>query len=438
MMKLQTAYVFIGFFAIAALLFPLNAYSDVWTPKKQMELKVPPTKVFCKEGLVRVIKVAGNEAACVKPASAEKLVKLGWAHPVDTKLLEKMQMRKQIGQVNTLAVVKVAGDAGRLETAPRTVAYDFIFEVCAQDTKIRAPEVLVKSDSEVKSVKLVSAIDKNTCNVSAVKIKAASPDSITGTLVNKGGITERISGLENRVQTLQEQLVTEKKSIDDLSKMEIKPEDYKQKVGESSNNIRELRTDLNNAREELYRYFFIFYAKQDKISEYKVPLSFSGTPIEGASANKLSVTSQVTGGGYNVVFEACAGQVIVRAPMVNVESDTEKVSVNLANKISPNSCQLSTAQIKASKPDSIIVKLANTGETSSKVTDLENKITQLQQNVADAKKQLNELVRLAPEKRPADFDVKVNALTIKISDWREQINNNKTTLYRFLSGFYQN
>jgi len=48
------------------------------SPKKQLESGVIPENVICREGLELIFKSSNNSPACVKPATAEKLIQRGW------------------------------------------------------------------------------------------------------------------------------------------------------------------------------------------------------------------------------------------------------------------------------------------------------------------------------------------------------------------------
>ena len=441
MIKQQSIFLIFALFAIFSIMIPSTVLADVLPPKKQTDLNVPAQKVICKEGLVKVIKKSNGNPVCVTPNTAEKFEKRGIVEPIDKNMLETVKNRSPIGTVKKISVTKVFGDSGRLDLSPTTVAYNVIFEVCSNERAIRAPEVLVSSDSEVKKIKLSNKIAANSCEISAGTIKTTNPDSISMTLINQGGITDRITTLENKIKDLQEKLDAEKSGLKTSSQMEEKPADYKQKVSESTGKITELRKELNAAKEEYYRYLFSFYAKSSKIADYKKPISFSGLPVEGVLVSKLSVTEQVgvmeTPPLYNVVFEACAGDMIVRAPQIEVGSDTGKITVKLADKIAANSCQMGTGKIKASDKNTVTVSLKTPAEISDKIASLEKMISDMQATIALDKTELNNLVRLAPEKRPADFDSKVTELTAKISDLRGKINDSRIELYRLLSQIYQ-
>ncbi|HEY4681313.1 MAG TPA: hypothetical protein VIH04_08640, partial [Nitrosarchaeum sp.] len=182
------------------------------------------------------------------------------------------------------------------------------------------------------------------------------------------------------------------------------------------------------------RFLFVLSTTPSK-STAPSKFSFSGIPIEGSKATILKVTEQLTGEGYNVVFEACAGAKAVRAPFTTVKSDIDSKNVILANKISPNSCQLGTGQIKAGDVNSIQVILENTEDFSAKVTDLETQIVKWQADLTDAKRSLAELVKTA--QKPADYEERVNNLTSMIIDLRNLINNAKSNLQGSLFDFYE-
>ena len=430
-----------AFVSIASLLLSNVAMADVISPKKQTKLGFAVEEILCKDGLFKVIKKSTGTAACVKPSTAEKLSEAGWANAVDQKLVNAMKSKlESIGTVNILSKLKIPGDAGKAQTTQQTVGYVINFEACANTITVRVPEVIISSDSEVKSVKLADKILPNTCQTSAAKIKVSNPDSIKATLYNKGGVSKKINELETTVTTLKEQLATTKSNLAVYVNQDPKPDDIKQKVAEATNKIVELRKNLNNAKAELERYFFSLYVKTSSVTKGTAIQSFSGQPIEGGLVNILATTQQLTSTekpiGYNVVFEACAGDTIIRAPLVQVTSDLETKSIKLADKIATNSCQLGTAKITADNKDGIKATFANTGDMSVKVSELESKITELQKTIQSEKKALNELTHFAP--RPSDFNEQAIKISEKIIDLRTQINELKTQLHGILMQFYEN
>jgi predicted nucleic acid-binding Zn-ribbon protein len=332
-----------------------------------------------------------------------------------------------------LAVVHVKGSAGLQTPKLPILGYDFVFEVCAHDQTIYVPNIFVKSDSDAQYVEMASRVDANSCQTSSTIVKAANPDSITAILENKGVISEKISILESKIVEIGQKLDDEKKALGEIIKTQSESTDFKTKISESNKKILQLRQELNDARGDYSRFLFVLHATPSK-SSVPSKFSFSGTPIEGTKATTLAVTPRVTGVGYNVVFEACAGMQDVRAPLVTVKSDIDSKDVVLANRISPNSCQIGTGQLTANDVNSIQIIFDNTEEFSAKISELENQIASWQADQAAAKRALAELVNKA--QKPADYEDKVNHLTSIIVDLRNLINNAKSMLHGSLFAFY--
>jgi hypothetical protein len=54
-----------------------NEYADL-TPLKQTEAGIAPEDVVCSSGKELLIKGSTGTPACVTPATAERLIQLGW------------------------------------------------------------------------------------------------------------------------------------------------------------------------------------------------------------------------------------------------------------------------------------------------------------------------------------------------------------------------
>jgi uncharacterized protein YihD (DUF1040 family) len=435
--KIYYAFVFLAVFALGGLIVPTTAFADVISPKKQITLGIEDDKIICKQGYFKVVRAASDSAVCVKLDSVTKLVNKGWAKAIDTQLLDakKQQAKSSVGYVNKLAISKDPSYAGRAESQPGTIGYNYVFEVCTNEgtSIIRAPTVIVSSDSEVKQVKLPFPVMEGTCNVSAVKIKAANSESITAELVNKGRITLLLNSMEKNVNELKTSLNTAKSSLAILVNEVPPPADFQQQQKAIVDNIVQLRKDLNNSRQELNRYLFALNVEtSSKITDVNLFKSFTGTPLEGVQVNKLAATEQITkAGAFDVVFEMCAGKDQVRVPLVLVTSDSDSKIVRLADKIAPNSCQVTGTKITATSSESITVAAGQTGEKSVIVSDLEAQITQLEAAIKNDKESIRALTHMAP--RPADFDKQVSDLTDSISDLRSQIHNIRASLYNYLN-----
>jgi hypothetical protein len=420
---------------------PLNAFADVVSPKKQVTAGIGNDEVFCKANLYKIIKKSTGAASCVKPETAKKLIAKGWAKSVDIakidQFIQAIKDRTAIGTIKKQAVIKQAVTPGIASSNPGVSSYHVVFEVCAKESTIRLPEVIVSSDSETRYVKLAERIPANTCEINAAKIKAADKETIQLALANKGGVTAKITELENKVNSLSEMLTAERSK---LSSRLAQAESTSGFVPEEKRlaTLADLRAQLNDAKSELNRYLFAHnMIPKVKAGDLKVPTSIAGTPLQGIVVNKLSASPQlVEEGGYDVVFEICAGDQIVRIPSVQVSSSIESKTVRLADKISPNSCQVSGAKIKADSADSITVTQGETIKKSLTATNLEQKIADLTKTLQAQKQSLKDLTHLNP--RPDDFNEQASKITIKIIETRAEITLTKLQLYNFLNQVFEN
>ena len=434
---------------------PLSAFADVSSPKKQNKIGIDQTDVICKANLVKVYRINADSTDCFTPSSAQKLIEKGIAKEIPKDRLEAKKSFRQnplIGTVTGIATVKQFGDEGRLSTELRVTEYIHVFEVCAdKDKTIRAPEVLITSDSESKKVKLAQKVMTNKCYTSSAKIKATDPNSISASLTNKGAITDKLTELETKVADIQQKLSAMKKSLSDVAKQDSATlgEDVKKKITDTTNEISKLRVELNQAKGELNKYLFALHMPpQLKASDFtKQKLTFTGVPLKDTSANIMSVTKQVTGTKdqsstfgnlslYNVVFEACTGKDVLRAPEVRVTSDSEEKVIRIAERIIANSCQMSTAKINANDAKSITLEIANRSDISVKITELEKKIDSLIQEQIKHQTELNKLV--VQSEKPADFEQKVTELSNKIIQLRNEIRDAKFQMHGSMYEIYKN
>jgi len=405
---------------------PVSA--DIIPPKKQASLGISSEDIVCESGLFKVIKLGNNSVACVKPESAPKLVSKGWAQTFDESVLNELTKQLSIssGKINTLIVTPITTDFGKLSPKVSVGNYDYVFEVCATSKSLVSPEILVRSDSETKHFELVETISTNTCVVSGTVIKAANPDSISATIVSKGDVSQIILSASDRVTSLKQQILDAKQSFGKENT------DANKKQG---NKIADLRLQLNDAIADLHRMYFLLYTTSK--TNFKVEkMSFSGTPIPGETATKISVSKSVsTPNTYDVVFEACAGEKQVRIPIVMITSDMQNVNVKLGDKIAPKTCQLTSAKIGATDPETISIKVAGNADSSNKAADLESKINDLQNQLISEKDLLKNLVH--DPKRPDNFNEQLTMQVEKISKLRNDIISAKAELSKILYQTYQ-
>ena len=446
-------------FAIASLTILLisqlssEVFADVVSPKKQTKIGIDQTDIICKANLVKVYRINADSTDCFKPSTAQRLMDAGIAKEIPKDKLEakkSFQQNSPIGTVTSLSTVKQFGAEGKLSSNLRVVEYVHVFEVCANDKTIRAPEVLVKSDSEAKTVKLAQKIMADKCYTSSAKIKATDPNSISVSLTNKGAISDKLTELEANIADIQQKLAVLKKSLSVVTKQDTATlsEDVKKKTTDTTNEIIKLRAELNLAKGEINKYLFALYSPpQLKASDFtKQKLTFTGVPIKDTFANIMSITKQVTGtkdqsstsgdlGLYNVVFEACTGKYVLRAPEVRVTSDSEEKTIRISERIIANSCQMSATKINAKDTASIIIEITNRGDISVKITDLEKKIDSLIVEQSRHQMELNKLV--VQSDKPTDYEKQVSELSAKIIQLRNEIRDAKFQLYGMMYDVYK-
>ncbi|NNM02875.1 MAG: hypothetical protein HKP26_04825 [Nitrosopumilus sp.] len=429
-----------------------SSFADVVSPSKQVKIGLDKADIICKTHLVKVYRINADSIDCFTPTTAEKLIKAGIANEIPKEKLEAKKSFRQsapIGTITGLDTVKKFGSEGKFTTTPRTVEYLYVFEACANEKTIRAPEVLITSDSEAKTVKLAKKIQSNTCFTSSAGIKAVDPNSISGKLTNKGLISDKLTELEGNISQLQEKLSVLKKSFSGVIPKDSTPltDTSKVTLSGTADEIVKLRAELNLAKAELNKYLYTLHSPQLPASQFaKQKLTFTGTPIDGASAKILTVSKQTLGNTdtpdtvtgvklYNVVFEACSGNDVLRAPEVRISSDNEEKTIKIAERIIANSCQMSAGKINALDSSSITTEIANRGDISANIIKLESDIGLLLDEQVMHQKELNKLVVLSV--KPADYEQKVSELSNRIIELRNEMRDMKFQLYGNLYEVYK-
>jgi len=408
--------------------FSAQAFADVLPPVKQTKIGIPSAKIVCDTGLFKVMKEGKNSTACVKPESVKKLVSNGWAQSVDETKLNQFisNLSTPPGKINKVIVTPIKTDFGVQTPKVSVGSYDYVFEVCAVTQSLVSPEVLITSDSETKRYELVETIAQNACVTSATIIKAASPDSISAKIVSKGDISQKIQDAAAKVESLRKELNEVKQTFGK------EPTEENKQLG---NKIIDLRKQLNDARADLQRMYFVLYSPV-KSNLQLDKMTFSGTPITGHVANKISVLPAVaTPNTFDVVFEACAGQEQVRVPMVMISSDNESVNVKLGDKIAPNTCQFTSAKIGATDAESITVTVAGNADSSNMIIELEKKIADLTKQLVSEKENMKTLVH--DPNRAEDFNEQLTMKVENITKLRNDIISAKAELSRILLQIYR-
>ncbi|TFH00662.1 MAG: hypothetical protein E4G77_04665 [Nitrosopumilus sp.] len=418
-----------------------GATNSIPSPREQMDSGISPTNIKCNEGLKPVIRASTNSAACVKNISYEKIIQTGWA-----KSLVEFKNKPQptnIGEVKTIKTVPLYFNTGIRESSPEIVTtYNYIFEACAKSNMIRSPEVLIITDSETKTVILSKSIPAMSCQLSTTVVKATDVNSIKASLVKKTDLSIMISELESKVINLKETLAKEKKELGEIVKKDPTPNDFTKLVSEKTEKITTLRNELNSARADLQKSQYVLIVNPSVPSSVenkkmnKEIISIELPPKNYAHVNKIKIVPQFVDAGrlksdpvasaYNFIFEACSGKNNIVYPEVMVISDSEVKSLKLSESLDIHTCQTSSTIIKAGNPDSIYGTMISTGDISKMLSDLEIKVTSLQDSISKDKKSLSILVNQNPQ--PDDFTKKVSELTEKITSQRNELNKIKHEL----------
>ena len=160
--------------------------------------------------------------------------------------------------VKKVVIASMGGQGKIYESVSRTIAYTYVFEACAGNQPIRAPEVVVTSDSEVRSVKLAVDLSPNACHVSATKIKAANPDTINAKLFTKDTVTKMVNNAELRLANVKAMLSEKNMKLQDAVK-KPKTDANTLEIVKITEEVVELRKQLKDARAEYYRLLFLIH-----------------------------------------------------------------------------------------------------------------------------------------------------------------------------------
>ncbi|MDH3793531.1 MAG: hypothetical protein OER78_00480 [Nitrosopumilus sp.] len=426
---------FLIFFLGAILIsgtFVSQSFADVISPRQQMKLDFTAEQVICSEGLVKIIKSSSGKVSCVKPTTAEKLAQNGWAKQLSEQKLEEIKTKKvakgePAGTIEKIATLKQLSKKGITGTSTSISGYAYVFEACSNSKIIRAPEIYVTSDSEAKSVKLGSMIKADSCYTSSVIIKAADPASIDATLLNKGGISQKILSLENQIADLKNRISAAKQKIPLSDEQKLNPENL--------NNITSMKKELKNLQDQLRRYLMVLYVPPNvKVSKIDIPKSITGKPLDGMSTNLISVTESVgklESGDvnlkrFNVVFEACTGKESVRLPIIYLISDSDYVDVKLINRIISNSCQVGFERINAIDSETIIAQISGNSGVSKQISGLEKQIDDLKNSLDEKRKTLSQLLSKKLDSSGEESAVKlaldISQLRTDLLEARTQVN----------------
>jgi len=367
-----------------------------------------------------------------------------WAKTV-IQLLESKPKLSNIGEVKTVKIVPIFVDKKILDTNPKIVKnYNYIFDACAKSALIRAPEVLVTSDSETKSVKISENISPNSCQTSATIITATDTNSIKAIFVKKNDISLIVGDLESKVKTIQDVLAKEKKEFVELVKQNPQPTDCAKKVSEKTDKIITFRNELNSVRADFQKNQYALIVGAKAPPKIQAPLEMNKSISENSNKTKnypyvkvINIVSKYSDAGrlksepltsqsFNFIFDACAGKDPIIFPEVMVRLDTEVKTVKISEPLEASICQTRSTTIKAADKNTIQGTMITNRDVSKLIIDLENKITMIQENIGKDKASLAELAKSSPQ--PEDFRQRITELTDKIINQGNELNQAKQDL----------
>ncbi len=151
-----------------------------------------------------------------------------------------------------------------LTIAPTSVEniHTVLFQVCAGDAvNMRAPEVIVTSFAEVKTVHLSKVISMGTCTTTATQIQAFDPANIKIKVINKAKLNTMIDNAEKKLIKIKSNIALQNNNLQEL--LNTIPGNTPTKVVEISklneigSNLVDLRKELRDARSEYYRLLYV-------------------------------------------------------------------------------------------------------------------------------------------------------------------------------------
>lgn len=168
---------------------------------------------------------------------------------------------------STHAFASLSPTSKILSISPTSVPniHTVIFQVCASDSvNMRAPEVILKSLKEVKSVSLSKSVAKGTCTTSATQIAAFDPGNIKIKIIDKSKLNVLVDQAEQKLIKIQSSIAKNNDQLQDLllvlpGNSPTKVSDIS-KINEITSQLSDLRKELKDARMDYYRLLYVLQA----------------------------------------------------------------------------------------------------------------------------------------------------------------------------------
>ena len=133
--------------------------------------------------------------------------------------------------------------------------HNIVFQVCAEDTIMRDPEVKITSDIENKKIKLSKEILPNSCRQTSAQIQASNITSIKLEKIDKSQINQKINLVDEKILQIRSEIFEKNSEIENLvtqisegSSIESKT---KQRINALTNELSLLRQELKIEMNEL-------------------------------------------------------------------------------------------------------------------------------------------------------------------------------------------
>lgn len=413
---------FLSAFVICSVFAVHEAYGTATSPILQIKSGIPLSDVVCNEDLVRLTHPTKETIRCVKASSVDFFVSQGWATAPDL----APQVPEISDTLKSISIIKSESIGVKKST---TAVYDYVFEVCAGSVTFVAPEVIIKSDVQTKTVTLANDIPKNSCLTTVTSITAVSSDSIKAELAKQDDIVAKISSIKSDIDAYAKQLDEEKINFAQIL-AQNKTADKQQKLDESITKINTLRQSANDLKDDLNRYYFILYGPQPSKSSALPKTSFTGSEISGDSVKIISITNNAkTSPAFDVALEVCAGEKSISAPIVELSSDTKKTILKLSA-VTANSCYVTGAKIESNSADSITAKFT---ESTSAISSIETIIKNLEDNLSQKRTELSDLT----QKATSPDAKQIRKLSNEITALRDDLVKAKSLYYNTLYNAYK-
>ncbi|MFB5614928.1 MAG: hypothetical protein ACE5RI_07510, partial [Candidatus Nitrosomaritimum yanchengensis] len=213
---------------------------------------------LCSE--VEIDEKKAKEDLILKERIKQKLIEMRKGQPISitdqefqTKTKEKSilssgEFLTKYGKVPTAKIIGVTSSAKNV--------YALNFQVCAtNEVSMRAPEVVISSDSEAKNVRLNKIILKDTCAKAVSSIKAIDISSIGVKAIDKTNLNKMIEKNENEFEKLELEIseVTDQIRIKS-NLISWQPPDYElaKELNELVSKLSELRKQKDQLKFEYY------------------------------------------------------------------------------------------------------------------------------------------------------------------------------------------